>query len=316
MSTDKKSQIRPATLVYGNLDEDYKMSAKPRGECLIINNVDFENNIFAKRVGSDKDAHDFKLTFVELGFEVDSRRNLTSEDMRKAFKRTSMKCNKRHDALIVILLSHGTEDGIYGIDCIEIDLNDILNYFDNKRCRDMVGKPKVFIVQACRGRKADYGIQTFTCLSQTDTQPSQITQTSQDYKLKRWSEGDKKGLPTRSDMLLCFSCHIGFNSNRNEADGSWLGSSLIYYIRQEAYHHHVIDILNHVSRDLKKRKSSDGYKQVLEITSIGFDKHLFFNPGYFPDIKSKPTLTNTNLETENDKKLALELDQSNSCVSP
>lgn len=269
--------------------EDYKMSATQRGICLIINNVEFDLELLPKRKGSDKDAYRFKEVFKQLGFSVESKRNLTAEKMKSLFRQVSARCMAKHDAVVVILLSHGTESGIYGTDGLEVDLNDILSYFDNKKCKQMMGKPKVFIVQACRGRLADYGVkdtETFFSQpeSQTFTQPSQLTQVNvESPKLSRWSEIDRNFHPTRTDMILCFSCHTGFVSTRNEDEGSWLGASLAFHLQKEAYRKHLIEIFNMVSRDVRRRKSTDGHKQVLEITSVGFDRNLYFNPGLVDD---------------------------------
>lgn len=277
--------IKSNTL-HNDPDEDYKMTSDQRGICLIINNVQFDLDMLPTRKGSDMDAFRFKEIYKQLGFSVESKRNLTSDKMRAVLKQVSTRCLSKHDALIVILLSHGTESGIYGSDGIEVDLNDILTYFDNRRCKQMIGKPKVFIVQACRGRLADYGVknsQTFFSQPESQTpltQPSQLTQVNLDSpKISRWTEIDRSYVPTRTDMVLCFSCHTGFVSTRNEEEGSWLGASLAHHLQNESCRRHLIEIFNMVSRDVRRRKSIDGYKQVLEITTIGFDKNLYFNPG-------------------------------------
>ena len=265
--------------------EDYKMTSRSRGICLIVNNVDFDLDLFAPRKGSDKDAFRFKEIFRQMGFDVDCKRNLTADKMKNVFKQKAALCMGKHDALIVILLSHGSETGIYGTDGIEVDMHDILSHFDNKKCKPMRNKPKVFIVQACRGRLVDYGVpdsQSFFSQpdSQSHAQPSQLTQSnSQTTKLPHFGVVDKEFCPTRADMVLCFSSHIGYVSNRNEENGSWLGTSLATHLVNQAHQKHLIEIFNMVSRDIRARRSSDGLKQVLEINIIGFDKFLYFNPG-------------------------------------
>lgn len=286
-SLSNKWAVRTANTWHQDLIEDYKMSSRQRGICLIINNVSFELDSLPARIGSDMDAHRFKKIFTQLGFEVESKRNVTSDKMKVTFKQISARCSIKHDALVVILLSHGTESGIYAVDGLEVDLNDILTNFDNKRCKQMIGKPKFFIVQSCRGRLFDYGVkETQTLLSQSGTQGStqaSVFNSSERLKITRWTEFDNNNHPTRTDMLLCFSCQTGYVSTRNENEGSWLGASLAKYLVRESCRKNLIQILNMVSRDVRKRKSSDGHKQVLEITSIGFDKNLYFNPGLFID---------------------------------
>lgn len=277
--------VTKATEWHNDPTEDYIMTAKNRGICLIINNVKFDSHFLSQRKGSDLDAFRFKTVFQQLGFEVDSRRNLSAEKMQAAFKQTAHMCGRKHNALVVILLSHGTETGIYGADGIEVDLNDIFGTFDNRRCVAMKGKPKVFIIQACRGRQTDYGVrETQAFFSQPDSQnyaqPSQLSQfSSQQTKRATWIEVDHKCVPTRTDMLLCFASQTGYTSTRNEEEGSWLGASLAVHLENEAHNRHIEDIFKMVNRDISRRKSQEGFKQVLEWTSIGFDKHLYFNPG-------------------------------------
>lgn len=279
-------QVTMATSWRRNFEEDYKMTSPLRGYCLIVNNVDFDMDVFPQRKGSDKDAWRFKTIFTQMGFEADVKRNVNSEKMKSLCRQKATLCLNKHDALVVILLSHGTECGIYGTDGIEVDLNDILSYFDNKKCKAMRGKPKVFIVQACRGRQTDYGVKETqnVFISQPDSQPcslpSQLTQiNTQMPKMPRWAEVDSNHQPTRTDMVLCFASQSGYVSTRNEEDGSWLGDSLAYHLATCAHQRHLHDIFNMVSRDVRKRRSTDGLKQVLEVTSIGFDKNLYFNPG-------------------------------------
>ena len=69
---------------------------------------------------------------------------------------------QRVDSLVVVILSHGGGDGvIYGTDGnsrnrephkVVRDEN-IMDIFSAKNCPFMAQKPKLFIIQACRGRK-------------------------------------------------------------------------------------------------------------------------------------------------------------------
>ena len=61
--------------------------------------------------------------------------------------------HKHADACVVCILSHGEEGYIFGTDGRKILLDSILSLFDNSHCKNLIGKPKIFIVQACRGGK-------------------------------------------------------------------------------------------------------------------------------------------------------------------
>ena len=52
--------------------------------------------------------------------------------------------------LFVILLSHGEIEAIYSTNSEIIHLFDIISHFTAKNCPSLAGKPKIFIIQACR----------------------------------------------------------------------------------------------------------------------------------------------------------------------
>lgn len=268
-------------------NEDYKMTARERGICLIINNVNFDTPSLCQRRGSTKDAYRFRDIFEQLFFKVELHRDQTAEAMRNLFRNTATNCRYRHNALVVIILSHGNETSINGVDGCEVEINEILSSFDNNNCRSMVKKPKIFITQACRGRKVDNGVRfTQQFLSQPESQSvsqplSQLSEPDLGAPYIRWPEMDDKSMPTRTDMLLVFSCHGGYSSIRNQHDGSWLGTSLAEHLQKSAHEKHLIDILNMVSRDVRLRQSDMGHRQVIEVVTIAFDRNLFFNPGQY-----------------------------------
>lgn len=147
-------EVKPAAKLRYDKYDDYKMTAKMRGLCLIINNVDFEGGIFPTRRGSDFDAKRFDTIFQQLGFSVTVCRNLTADQMRETLIQFPKLCKKEHDAVFILIFSHGNETGIYGTDGLEIDTErDVISRFDNRNCKVMIGKPKVFVIQACRGSK-------------------------------------------------------------------------------------------------------------------------------------------------------------------
>ena len=66
------------------------------------------------------------------------------------------------DCCVVCLLSHGEEGFVFGTDGNKIPMDEIFEMYDNSRCRGLLGKPKVFIIQACRGGKPG----DFECMEQ------------------------------------------------------------------------------------------------------------------------------------------------------
>jgi hypothetical protein len=130
----------------------YPMHKKERGFCIIINNQMFADPELTFRSGSRADAYRLSDVFSQLGFDVQMFANRTSDQMKELLMRFRDKEAdlSTHDALAVIILSHGCKDGVYGSDGQVVPVETILRYFNNN-CMSLIGKPKIFFVTACRG---------------------------------------------------------------------------------------------------------------------------------------------------------------------
>jgi len=70
---------------------------------------------------------------------------------------TKLEFHKTADAFILVILSHGTEGKIVGTGCKKIEIEEkILASLDGIYFEAMVGKPKIVVVQACRGGRKYY----------------------------------------------------------------------------------------------------------------------------------------------------------------
>ncbi|XP_076358066.1 caspase-2-like isoform X3 [Tachypleus tridentatus] len=145
-------RVKPATR-WREGSDCYKMSSCPRGYCLIINNVDFQK-LMDERYGSEGDARKLNMVFHEIGYEVTLKTDLTSQQIIDVVEAFSKKPEHEHvDSCVVIILSHGEYDIVYGTDAEEIRIEKILDCFNNESCPLLQGKPKMFFFQACRGMK-------------------------------------------------------------------------------------------------------------------------------------------------------------------
>lgn len=134
-------------------EECYPVSAKPhRGYLLIINNVDFKQSSgmhMHRRSGSDRDSEQMKSMFEEMGFLVNPKRNLTVNEMRSVFLEAAKTDFSNLSTFACCILSHGKEGVVYGTDQT-IDIREISSYFS---IDSLAGKPKLFFIQACQGKK-------------------------------------------------------------------------------------------------------------------------------------------------------------------
>ena len=121
----------------------------------------FETNFKYRRDGSEKDEEELVKTWEYLGCQnnVTVKRDLTEIEMMATLKNFRRRLSLADpDFMVLVILSHGNRDVKTGNECI-LDVNmkpvpfkKIKNMFvDGHKCRSMVGKPKFFFIQACRG---------------------------------------------------------------------------------------------------------------------------------------------------------------------
>ncbi len=163
-------------------NECYQMDQIPRGVCLIINNENFfENGIIVeelRRYGTDMDASRLKNLFEKLKFRVDVSVDLKENEMRQAINNFANDTNlnaENYDAICLIILTHGSDGYVHGVDLEnKINIDSILNLFDDV----LIGKPKLFIFQACRGEhlnQKEMHILNTTISSTTNNQASALS---------------------------------------------------------------------------------------------------------------------------------------------
>jgi len=56
-------------------------------------------------------------------------------------------------SMALCILSHGGDGVIYGINGESVRMNDLKYAFNHEQCPELSGKPKLFVIQACRGGK-------------------------------------------------------------------------------------------------------------------------------------------------------------------
>uniref|UniRef100_A0A914CKL0 Caspase family p20 domain-containing protein n=1 Tax=Acrobeloides nanus TaxID=290746 RepID=A0A914CKL0_9BILA len=134
----------------------YPHFSKPKGLTIIINEIDWAPNPNKRRNGSEKDAEKLEILFRELGYEIYQQKtleNLTKKEMLDHLE--AFATDVRHkdgSSCIVVIMSHGNEDVVCDTKGTRILINhEIKPLFNGKNAKDLVGKPKLFIYQSCRG---------------------------------------------------------------------------------------------------------------------------------------------------------------------
>ena len=110
------------------------------------------------RYVSDKDVEHLEDILTYLNFKVYKKPNLNRHDLIQTMSDfVDQLENNSVDICFVCIMSHGEDDDkLVTADnqTVKID-REILDRFRNDKCKNMIGKPKLFLFQACRGREEE-----------------------------------------------------------------------------------------------------------------------------------------------------------------
>ncbi|XP_048407258.1 caspase-7 isoform X1 [Stegostoma tigrinum] len=209
----------------------YNMNFKRVGKCIIINNKNFDDKTEMNvRNGTDIDAGNLMTCFSSLGFNVVVLNDQTCSQMEKILHTVSQENHSNNACFACILLSHGDEGMIYGTDGA-MPIKRLTSLFRGDMCKTLVGKPKLFFIQACRGSEFDQGIQTDSGSTgdvETDANP-------------------RHKIPVEADFLYAYSTVPGYYSWRNPGKGSWFAQALCNAFTEYGKEFEIMQILTRVN---------------------------------------------------------------------
>ncbi|XP_067928115.1 caspase-7-like [Watersipora subatra] len=247
-------------------DFEYHMRHKSRGIAIIINNEKFAPETkMSARSGSDVDRNNLEEALKYVGFkEIHVYDNLTSNKMLSLMTEASQVNYRDRDCVFVAILSHGEEGMVYGTDK-PVSYDNLFEPFKNSE--SLVGKPKIFVMQACRGDELDRGARY-----QADALPPKEQRVPpKEYFISK-----------ESDFLLAYSVVPGYYSWRNCANGSWFIQAFCEVMKRDGRRLELVQMLTRVNRmvsyTFKSNASSEhmtNKKQSPCITSM-LTKALYF----------------------------------------
>ncbi|KAH9499434.1 Cell death protein 3 [Bulinus truncatus] len=306
--------------------EYYTMKSTKKGKVLVINNEKFEE--LASRNGSSKDRSSIDKVFQSMNFDVIVKNNLTSQKMKELLDNESKVDFSGIDCYVLIVLSHGHDGVIFGTDGrTDEETNKSINCVEIKYVRDkicsnisLIGKPKIFFIQACQGKNKDFGLYVSPADRQlvgssarnetSDNQDGDIDLSKYDTKVDDLREEhletqnqdaivdqsqiiedvvpveatDAVGpkLPSQADIFVALATTAGYLSWRNTALGTWFIQAITYIFAKYAYKYDLNKLMTMVNRLVAKAETIDGkFKQVAEKRDT-FTKTFYFFPG-LPD---------------------------------
>ncbi|XP_053675877.1 caspase-like [Anopheles nili] len=210
------------------LSEVYDTSHARRGMAIILSHENFES--MKKRDGTRRDREIAVAVLTRLQFDVRVYDDLKCEDLFAELEKLAGEDHSNSDCLLVMVMTHGDENVLYAYD----DAYRIDRLWDNflgNRCRTLLGKPKLFFVQACRGKEFDKGVKLL-----------QMDAANDDNMPQRYI------IPTTADLLVMYSTYQGHSSWRNTLEGSWFIQALCAELDINGSCMELLQLLTAVSR--------------------------------------------------------------------
>ncbi|XP_034542958.1 caspase-6-like [Notolabrus celidotus] len=175
------------------------------------------------------------------------------------------------DCFLLVFLSHGEKDHVCTMDG-NIRIQDITAPFKGDKCRTLVGKPKIFILQACRGKEFDNPVTV--CGGESEPKEDELMVDA----------GAIHTLPAGADFIMCYSVAEGYFSFRNVLEGSWYIQDLCKTLGEHGDSLEFTVLLTLVNRivsmrsvKLSRDQDAIGKKQVPCFSSM-LTKQLYFRP--------------------------------------
>ena len=179
------------------------------------------------RAGAEEDERNLKKLFKDLFFRVIVKRDLTKHQMENVAADYGAKDHSTFDAFVMIVMSHGGDrDCIQGVNGRETSVKNLMVEFQEPKCPSLKGKPKVFIIQTCRGSlEKVFNRSTFpagNAISQAGSSTSvQADNEPCDASHLPESTLPRSVFPQEFDSVLAFATVPGYVSFRSKELGAF-----------------------------------------------------------------------------------------------
>ncbi|XP_060782428.1 caspase-6-like [Neoarius graeffei] len=240
----------------------YKMDHKRRGLALIFNQENFSSSL--KRRGTNKDRDNLTERFQVLGFEVNTHNDKTKKEVLVELRKAAAANHADADCFVCIFLTHGKEKKISVFDD-DIDIKDITDLFRGDQCKSLVGKPKIFIFQACAGKKYEHAVTGMMAGDSDDEE--EVEEAANIYTV-----------PAGADFLMCYSVAEGFFSFRHVESGAFYIQDLCETLQEHGSTMEFTELLTLVNLKVSRREvtcNGEIKKQMPCFTSL-LTKRLYF----------------------------------------
>ncbi|EDW12820.1 caspase [Drosophila mojavensis] len=219
---------------------EYKMSHPHRGLAMIFSHEHFNKKGLPSRPETVIDSENLSRVLKKLGFDVRIYKDLCHETLRETLNNAVGMDHSNNDCILIALLTHGKNNKVYAHDH-SYELERIWESFTADKCPTLAGKPKIIIVQACRGNLRDPG---YFVHSKGHTETDGDSECS--YRIPRFA-----------DFLVAFCTVPNYRSWSNTLKGSWFIYNLCEELEANAHSMNMLSLLTFVSQRVANCESDE-----------------------------------------------------------
>ncbi|XP_060520241.1 caspase-6-like [Cylas formicarius] len=240
-------------------DLEYPRNGIEPGKVLIFNQEVFEDSELDYRRGSVRDVNELIICMQRLGFNIEKGDICTDYTAEGIFKKLDeVIADSEHlsncNCLILFFLSHGKSSEELHASDSTIKISQLWEKL--AKCEELDGKPKMFVIQACKGDS--YSTISGTTTLSTQPPPSPLVDISQ-FTSEFLSP----------DMLVVYATIEGNVSFRNPLTGTWFIQELCKNFAAYGRRDDVLTMLIRVNKcvtgnyyNYNKKVSRDIQKQM------------------------------------------------------
>ncbi|XP_041481806.1 caspase-6-like isoform X2 [Lytechinus variegatus] len=279
-----------------------------KGFVYILNNSEFPELPERSRIrrGSNVDLENVKHVFSQLGYKPLVHENLKKQEILDSLDVTIDRINKDdaiHSSLCMFFMSHGNQDGISGTDATRYNPSIVTRFeikkkLSGRKCKALVGKPKLIFFQACRGttftRNADEldAIPAPRASFEVDYVPSESNEEPLEVD---FIEMDSINTDDSNDLDVDGGGELpdnseGYNSIRMRRDGSWFIQAISEIFLAHAHQDELNELMRKVTCLVTESyrinhfeeatKRSFEVRQTPAYESQGMRRKFYFLPKY------------------------------------
>ncbi|XP_066295360.1 caspase-8-like [Branchiostoma lanceolatum] len=214
-----------------------RFQPETNGRALIINNTRFTTSEMSERTTAEGDPQKLAEAFLsqEVNIDVKTHQNLDLSTMLYVLQDEANRDHSGEDFFSCCIMTHGTQGKVFAADGFSAELLDILSLFNGSRCPSLMGKPKLFFIQACQGDK-DQTVEIAGAHSDANDSPSPIL----------------AYLSTEADFFLALATVPGYVAYRREGGADFV-NVLANVLKEDGKSQDLMSMMATVSRELNER---------------------------------------------------------------